>query len=102
MTKNPFYNALGAFLYICGVVTLINYGSRFAGEAESILAPIAMLSLLVLSVSVMAYIFFLEPVKQYLDGNKEGAVRLFIKTIQYFATITAVALFGVFLISSNM
>lgn len=102
MTNKPFYNALAAFLYICGVVTLINYGSKFAGENESILAPIAMLSLFVLSVSIMAYIFFLEPLKQYLDGKKEDAVRLFIKTIQYFAIITAVALSSVFLISLRM
>ena len=99
MTNNPFKNALGAFIYICGVVTLINYGSRFGGENESIIAPIAMLSLLVLSVSVMAYMFFLAPIRQYLDGKKEEAIQLLLKTMGSFALITSIALLTVLLIS---
>ncbi len=99
MTKNPMLNALCAFVYICAVVLGINYGSNFAGDSASLLAPIAMLSLFVLSVSVMAYIFFLTPLRLYLDGNKEDGVRLFIKTIGFFALITFVALSVVLIIS---
>jgi hypothetical protein len=51
--------------------------------------PMVMLSLLSLSVAVMACIFFYQPVQMYLDGQKPQAAKLLLQTIGYFAGITA-------------
>jgi len=70
MTKNSFYNAILAAGYIALVVTTI---STFEGSdgPETILVPMAMLSLFVLSAAMMGYIFLLHPVQMYLDGQRK-------------------------------
>ena len=89
MTKNPYLNALFAGLYIVFVVLLISYGPTFVRDKpDTIFAPMAMLSLLVFSVAFMGYIFFLQPVVMYLEGEKRGAVEFFMKTLTAFAVIT--------------
>ena len=91
MTRNPYLNALFAGLYIVFIVLLIPYGPAFVREKpDTILAPMAMLSLLVLSVASMGYIFFFQPVLMYLEGQKREAVELFKRTLVAFAVITAV------------
>ncbi len=93
MTKNPFLNAIAASAYIVAIILLISSLEVLAGpdgEKESILIPMAMLSLLVLSVATMSYLFFFQPVQMYLDGNKKEAAALFTKTLFAFAGITAV------------
>ncbi len=91
MTKNPQVNALGAGLYIVFVVLLITYGPTFVrDEPDTIFAPIAMLSLLVLSVVFMGYTFFFQPVLMYIDGQKREAIELFTKTLFTFAAVTAI------------
>lgn len=101
MTKNPFWNAAFAALYIFGVVSLIHYVfAPFLAPLEvekTLFIPILMLSLFVLSVAIMGYIFFGAPVQLYLDGEKKQAVHLFLKTIAAFAGITAVLFLFVFL-----
>jgi len=93
MTKNPLYNALCAILYIVGVVSLVFLASSgVLGEKESIFIPMGMLALLVLSVSVMAYLFFYQPVLLLLDGEREKAAKLFLQTVGIFAGATAVVL----------
>lgn len=91
MTKNPYLNALCAGLYIVFVVLLITYGPTFVREKpDTILAPISMLSLLVLSVAFMGYTFFFQPVLMYSEGQRREAVELFTKTLITFAFITAI------------
>jgi len=53
----------------------------------------------VLSVAIMAYIFFFQPIQMYLDGDKRGAVSLFTKTLLFFAIITLVVFTAAFIIS---
>lgn len=93
MTKNPFWNAAFAALYIIGIVSLIQYVLApldvEKNVEKTILIPIMMLSLFVLSAAVMGYIFFGVPVQLYLDGEKKQAVHLFLKTVAAFAGITA-------------
>lgn len=84
MTKNPFYNAFAAAGYIILVVLGINSMSRFAPE-DNILMPMAALSLLVLSVCVMGFVFFFEPFRMYFDGKRAEALALFGKTVAIFA-----------------
>lgn len=94
MTKNPIINAFSATLYIVVVVSLLFYFSTFKGMDNSILIPISILSLFVLSAAVMGYIFIYNPLQLFLEGKKEEAVGLFLKTVGTFALITAV-IFGV-------
>ncbi len=51
-----------------------------------------MLSLLVLSVSVMAFLFFYQPVIMLLEGKRQEAVTFFFKTVATFAIATALIL----------
>ena len=91
MTKNPYHNAIFAALYIVFVVLLISYGPALVRDKpDTILAPIAMLSLLVCSVAFMAYAFFFYPVQMFIDGQKREAVELFTKTLTTFAVITGI------------
>jgi hypothetical protein len=91
MTKNPYLNALCAGVYIVFIVLLITYGPIFVREKpDTIFAPMAVLSLLVLSVVFMGYVFFFQPASMYLEGKKREAVELFTKTLVTFALITLV------------
>lgn len=88
MTKNPFINAVAASVYISLVATIMNYGSRMFGEADTMVTPVAVLSLFVLSAAVMGYIFLSKPLQLYLDGKKKEGVNLFLGTVAVFAVIT--------------
>ena len=69
---------------------ILRFGPIFARtKPDTIFAPIAMLSLLVLSVACMSYVFFLQPILLYVEGQTREAVELFTKTLVTFALITA-------------
>ncbi|MEK7195007.1 MAG: hypothetical protein AAB667_02015 [Patescibacteria group bacterium] len=93
MTKNPVINALSAAVYIGLVAVVMFYGSRVVAETnDSIIAPIAMISLFTLSVAVMGYLFLYQPFQLYFDNNKRGAIKLFLGTLATFAGITIILL----------
>ena len=93
MTKNPFYNALFAITYIVVFVSSFILGPRvLGGPEESIFYPMLGLSFLVLSVAVMAYLFFYQPVIMLLDGAREKGVKLFLQTVGIFAVATVILL----------
>ncbi|MFS8160358.1 MAG: hypothetical protein ACMG6E_09165 [Candidatus Roizmanbacteria bacterium] len=100
MTKNPFLNAGAATLYISCVASLMFFGMKHTSPDNSVIVPIAMLSLATLSAAVMSYLFFSQPLQLYFDGKKKQAVDLFIKTLATFAGITilvfALLISGVF------
>ena len=76
------------------------FATSLGGEGEdSIFIPMGMLALLVLSVSVMAYLFFYQPVMLFLDGKREDAVKLFLETVAVFAGATGVVLTVAFIMS---
>ncbi|MBI5004485.1 hypothetical protein HZC00_05330 [Candidatus Kaiserbacteria bacterium] len=86
MTTNPFYNAVFAIAYIVVLVSVISLGATFHFAPEkSIIYPMVMLSLLVLSVALMAFLFFYQPVLMLLEGKREEAVKLFLQTVGIFA-----------------
>lgn len=89
MTKNPILNALLAALYIGLVASLMYFGTEHAEPIETVLIPIAILSLFSLSAAVMACLFFYQPVRMYMEGQKTEAVKLVFQTIGSFAVITA-------------
>jgi hypothetical protein len=97
VTKNPFINAFVAVLYIVLVASVMYYGPKLAGKQETIIVPIAMISLFTLSAAVMGYLFFYEPFQFFMSGEKRKAVNLFLQTVAVFACITVVAFTALFL-----
>jgi len=97
MTKNPFINAFSASIYIILVVTTMTFVTQpLRNKPDTFFAPIVFLSVLTLSVAVMAFIFFYQPLLLFLEGKKKGAVSLFVKTVSIFAAITVTALILLF------
>lgn len=97
MSKNPIVNALSASIYIILVVAIINVIMKTQGnKPDSAFAPIIFLSLLTLSVAIMGYIFFYQPVVLLIDGKKKEALNLFVQTVAVFGVITALVSITVF------
>ena len=97
MSKNPIINALSASGYIILVVTIMYLIMRTQKDKpDTIFAPITFLSVLTLSVAVMAFLFFYQPLLLFIEGKKIEAVNLFVKTVGIFAVITAVVLILLF------
>ena len=97
MTKNSIYNALLAIAYIVSLVsTAILIPKVFGGPEESIIYPMLGLSVFVLSVALMAFLFFYQPVVMLLDGKRDEAVTLFLKTVGVFAFGTGLLLVASF------
>lgn len=90
-------NAVAAVAYIGLVASIMQYGMKHTGPANSIIVPIAVLSLFTLSAAVMGYLLVSQPLRLYLDGEKQGAVTLFLQTVAVFAGITALAFLALFL-----
>jgi len=93
MSKNPIINALSASAYIILVVSVMTFVTQpLRNKPDTFFAPITFLFVLTLSVSVMAYLFFYQPLLLFIEGKKIEAVNLFVKTVGIFAVITAVVL----------
>jgi hypothetical protein len=86
MPPKPLYHALAAISYIVLLVsTAVVAPDLFNMPDESMFYPMLALSTLVLSVSVMAFLFFYQPIVYLLDGQREKAVRFFLHTVGMFA-----------------
>lgn len=91
MSRNPFINALCASGYIVLVASFMQLVSKNMGDKpDTFFAPVAFLSMFVLSASVMAFIFFYQPVTLFIEGKKKEAVNLFAKTLGSFGVITLI------------
>lgn len=99
MKQTPFFNALAALGYIIVVASIMYYGPQLVQVEESLLLPIAVLSLFVLSATVMGFLFLFQPGQLYFDGQKKEAINFFLKTVTAFAGLTFLVFFIV-LISS--
>ena len=66
-------------------------------KPDTFFAPITVLFVLTLSVAVMAFLFFYQPLQLFIEGKKKEAVNLFVKTVGIFAALTAVVLLLLFL-----
>jgi hypothetical protein len=97
MTKNPIVNAISASAYIILGVTVMTFVTQpLKNKPDTFFAPIVFLSLLTLSIAVMAFLFFYQPLMLFIEGKKKDAVNLFVKTVGIFAAITMVALILLF------
>jgi hypothetical protein len=94
MSKQPIFNALGASAYIVLIGFVMNFISQTQRhKPDTMFAPVIVLSLLTLSVSVMAYLFFYQPLQLLIQGKKKEAVNFFVQTVGVFAVFTALVLF---------
>lgn len=82
--KKPYIYALGAFFYINLVVFFMNNAESVMPNKNTLI-PIVMLSTLVLSVALMGFFFFSEPLSLYLENKKREAIMFFGKTVGTFA-----------------
>lgn len=96
MNKNPLVNAALAFLYICTLVFVMTWGSKLIPQQDPAIMPVIMISLFTLSAAVMAYLFCLQPIQLFLEGQKKQAVNLFLQTVGVFGGITILMLILLF------
>ncbi len=92
MTTRPIWHAIAATSYIVLIVSGIFSLGFLDGKEETILIPMTMLSLIVLSVAVMGYLFFFEPVRLLTAGKVPEAAKFFLHTVGAFAVFTAIIL----------
>ena len=98
MTKNGYLNALAGVLYVGTVASFMFYSSHLPNIEPSVFIPMGVISLFVFSASAMGYIFLYWPLRLYLDGAKEEAAGLFLRTLFSFGGITAGILLIAFMI----
>lgn len=98
MFKNPFVNAVSASIYIFLVVSVMTFVTQpLRNKPDTFFAPITMLFVLTLSVAVMAFLFFYQPLQLLIKGKNKEAIDLFIKTVGIFAVMTGIVLTLLFL-----
>lgn len=97
MSKNPLINSSLATLYIVTLVLVMYFGiQKTAGQEDTFIIPIAMISLFTLSAAVMAYLFCFQPIQLYFEGKKKQAVNLFLQTVGVFGITTVLLLILMF------
>lgn len=89
MVKNPYLSALLASLYIVLLVSSVYVTSKYESEVRfEIVLPMIVLSILVMSVATMAYLFFFRPLVLLLENKVKESARHFLITLLSFAGIT--------------
>jgi hypothetical protein len=89
MTTNPIYSALFAISYIVLLVTAMNFAGTYLQAIEdNVFMPMGMIAILVLSVALMGYLFFYQPLVYLTDGHREKAVKHFLHSVAAFAVFT--------------
>ncbi len=84
--KKPFLRALGASAYIAVMVLVVQgVGTLLKDQNETIIIPMTMLSLFVLSAAVMGFLFLSEPISLLIENKKKEAIVFFAKTVGFFA-----------------
>ncbi|OHA81941.1 MAG: hypothetical protein A2675_02115 [Candidatus Yonathbacteria bacterium RIFCSPHIGHO2_01_FULL_51_10] len=102
MIKSPFISAIFATTYIVAIASFLYYvPKRMVEEVDSVLVPIMMLSLFVLSAAVMGFLFLAKPLELYLAGERVKAFQFFGKTVAVFAAITLVIVLALVFVGKN-
>ena len=99
---NPFANATAAALYIVAIVYTIDTFSRLSivPKGPTLLVPMTILSLFVLSAAVMGFLFVYQPLRLYMEGHHKEALQFFAKTVLTFACFAI--LFFIALLSTSL
>jgi len=103
IVKNAVVNAGGTVVYIVLVASFFfgaqnNFGQ--GGGKDTILIPIGMLLLLVLSAAITSSLVFGRPVLWYLEGQKKEALSLLAYTLGFLFVVTILVLAIVYAVSS--
>jgi len=97
--KKPFLYASGAALYIVFIVFVVKVlGSLLKNQNETIIIPMTMLSLFVLSAAVMGFLFLSEPLYLLIENRKKEAIAFFAKIVGFFACFVVVFTILLFLL----
>jgi hypothetical protein len=98
LMKKPIIYALGAITYIVLIVSIMNFAEPILkNKPDNIFMPITMLSLLVMSVAVMGFLFLSEPIRLYVEGQKKEAVLFFGKIVGFFACLVSLLFIATFI-----
>lgn len=82
------------------IVTLLFNASIYVKDSDlGMMAPVIFLSLLVISVALMGYLFFYQPVRLLVEHKAEEAGKLLLSTIASFAGIIGSILLLYFLLT---
>jgi hypothetical protein len=93
MRWNPFLNAIGAAAYIASLVSLMQFISSFRHDTpDTVFDGMGVISLVVFSAAVMAFLFFYRPLVLLIEDKREAALAFFLKTLGAFGAITAVVI----------
>lgn len=99
MLTGPLKNATLAALYIVLIVFIMDSISSGDSVEPTILIPMVVLSLLVLSVAIMGFLFAYEPFRLYFDNKRSEALVYFAKTVGFFACFALIFVFALFYVS---
>jgi len=94
--KKPFLYAFSAASYIVIIVLVISSLSQLVPK-DTILTPMVVLGLFVLSAALMGFLFLYEPFNLYMENRKQEAVDFFGKIVAFFACFVALFVILVFL-----
>jgi hypothetical protein len=96
--RKPLLHATGAALYIVTLVLVVHATSFLPqSQEESIIIPMTMISLFVLSAAVMGFLFLSEPLRLLIEGKKQEALAFFGKVVGFFACFVALFTVLIFL-----
>jgi hypothetical protein len=92
ITRHALLNAVATAFYVVIISSFLFYASHTFGRAPTVLIPIAMLLLLVLSAALTGALVLGRPILWYMDGKKKAAVSLLAATLGILLLITLAAL----------
>lgn len=95
--KKPFLHAFAAAIYIVAIVLGIHAAGSILPE-ETVIIPIVMLGLFVLSAAVMGFLFLSEPLRLFMENRKQEALAFFAKVVGIFACFIVIFIILLFLI----
>ena len=98
--KQGFIQALGVLLY-CGLIgTVMQNGNTLFGKQDTFMTPIAVLTMLCVSVLICALIVFKKPYELFFDGKKKEALNVVVYTAVSLLVVVVI-LFASMIILSN-
>jgi len=92
LIQRSLLNALGTIAYVSIVVTIMQNGERIFNGMNQITAPIAFLTLFVLSAAITGGLVVGKPVMLFLENQKSDAIKLFIYTLCWLALAVVILL----------
>jgi len=91
---SSFLHALGVLIYVALVALIMQNGNQLFGQANGAIGIVAVLMLLVLSVTVVGLLIFGKAVMFYMDGHKKEAISLLLYIIGWLLLLMMIV-FGV-------